>query len=88
MARLTKQTEKFLFLNKLKSLSPAAPIKSPPTYITTSIVDAMRVARIITIKDTNPPLFLTWERKVFVHIERLPTIAKMIHFLIHLKDVL
>ena len=72
MARLTKQTEKFLFLNKLKSLSPAAQIKSPPTYITTSIVDAMRVAQIITIKDTNPPLFLTWERKVFVHIERLP----------------
>lgn len=49
-----------------------APIKYAPKCITTSIVDAVRVVRIIKIKDANPLLFSTWARKVFLYIERLP----------------
>ena len=69
--KVNKANRKSLFRNKLLFLSYVAPIRSPPTCITTSIVVAMRFVRI-KIKDANPPLFLTWARKLFVYIERLP----------------
>ena len=66
---VNEANRKSFFRNKLQSLSPVAPIKSPPTCITTSVVDALRVVRIIAIKDTNPPLFVTWAGKAFAYTE-------------------
>ena len=70
--KVNEANRKSFFRNKLQSLRPVAPIKSPPTCMTTGVVDAMRVVWIITIKDTNPPLFLTWARKAFAYTEHFP----------------
>ena len=70
--KVNEANRKSFFRNKLQSLRPVAPVKSPPTCMTTSVVDAMRVVRIITIKNTNPPLFLTWARKAFAYTENFP----------------
>ena len=40
-------------------LCPIKPSSDPSTAIQTSIVDAMRVARMISIKNANPPIFLS-----------------------------
>ena len=55
---------KSLFRNYLQCLCKAKPLSDPPTAIQTSIVDAMGVVRMISIKNANPPLFLSWEKNV------------------------
>ena len=44
----------------------------PSTEIQTSIVDAMRVVRMISVKNANPPIFLSWAKNVFSYIHGLP----------------
>ena len=42
------------------------------TAIQTSIVDAMRVVRMISIKNADPPIFPLWEKMFFSYIYDLP----------------
>ena len=63
---------KHLFRNKLQQLNPEGILLTSPMDISVSIVDAMRVVRIIKIDDLKPPTFLTWAKNVFSYIEGLP----------------
>ena len=67
-----RSNPKSLFRNKLQSLCTQRPVPNPPIDISVSIVDAMRVVRVIPIRDSDPPTFLTWAKKVFAYVERLP----------------
>ena len=67
-----KANTKSLFRNKLQSLCPVAPTNFATKCVSASVVDAMRVFRIIPIKITDPPLYSTWAKKLFAYIENLP----------------
>ena len=67
-----KANKKSLFRNKLQSLCPVAPTNFAPKCVSASVVDTMRVFRIIPVKGTNPPLYSTWAKKQFAYIENLP----------------
>ena len=68
----TRENPKSLFRNKLQSLCPIKPLSNTPIDISVSVVDAMRLVRMIPIKGCEPPTFLTWSKKVFSYIEKLP----------------
>ena len=61
-----------LFRDYLQCLCQVNPSSDLSTAIQTSIVDAMRVVRIISIKNANPPIFLSWPKIVFSYIHGLP----------------
>ena len=61
-----KANTKSLFRNKLQSLCPVAPTNVAPKCANASVFDVMRVVRIIPIKGTDPPLYSTWAKKLFV----------------------
>ena len=63
---------KHLFCNKLQSLCPVASTNFAPKFVSASVVEAMRVVRIIPIKGIDPPLYSTWTKKLFAYIENLP----------------
>ena len=63
---------KNLFRNYLQCLCQVKPSSDPSTAIQTSIVDVMRVVRMISIKNTNPPIFLSRAKNVFSYIHGLP----------------
>ena len=67
--KVNEANRKPFFRNKLQSFNYAAPLKSLPTHITTSIV----VVRIIII-------FSSWIRKVFANIERF--LGSVIHVIV------
>ena len=48
------------------------PSSDPSTAIQTSIVDATRVVRMISIKNASPPIFLLCAKNVFSYIHGLP----------------
>ena len=73
-----KANAKSLFGNKLQSLCPVAPTNF--ARVSASVSDAMRVVRIIPRKGTNPPLYLTWAKKLFAYIENLPGNNRRIAF--------
>ena len=56
-------------MEQVKSLCPVA---FRTKMCSASVIDAMRVVRIIPRKDTDPPLYSTWEKKLFTYIENLP----------------
>ena len=66
-----------MFSNKLQLLSPTGVSSTPPNDITVSIVDAMRLVRMISIKNMNPPTFLSWAKEIYSYIETLP--GKIVH---------
>ena len=68
----TRSNPKSLFRNKLQSLCPIKPLSSAPIDISVSVVDPMRLVRMIPIKGCEPTTFLTWSKKVFLYIEKLP----------------
>ena len=53
-------------------LCQVKPSSDPSTAVPTSIVDAMRVVRMISIKNVSPPIFLLWTKNVFSYIHGLP----------------
>ena len=53
-------------------LCQVKPSSDPSTAIPTSIVDAMRVVRMISIKNVSPPIFLSWAKNAFSYIHGLP----------------
>ena len=67
-----RSNSKSLFRNYLQCLCQVKPSNDPSTAIQTSIVDAMRVGRMISIKNANPPIFLSWAKNVFSYIHGLP----------------
>ena len=67
-----RSTLKSLFRHYLQCLCQVKPSSDPSTAIQTSIVNAMRVVRIISIKNANPPIFLSWVKNVFSYIHGLP----------------
>ena len=60
-----KANIKSLFRNKSQSLCLVASTNFAPKCVSTSVVDAMRVVRIIPIKGNDPPLYSTWAKKLF-----------------------
>ena len=51
-----------LYLQCLRQLKPSS---DPSAAIHTSIFDAMKVVRMISIKNANPLIFLSWAKNVF-----------------------
>ena len=68
----TRANTKSLFRNKLQLLCPIKLLSNTPNDIFVSVVDAMRLVRMIPFKGCEPPTFLTWFKKVFSYIEKLP----------------
>ena len=60
----SRRVNKSLFRNSLKGLSPI-PATNIPSCIHASIVDVMRVVRIISVSDMKPPTFITWLRSIW-----------------------
>ena len=52
-------------------LRQVKPSSDPSTAIQTSIADAMRVVRMISIKNADPSIFLLWTKNVFSYIHGL-----------------
>ena len=67
-----QSNRKSLFRNHLQALSPQQSTVNPSLSIYTCIVDTMKVVRMITIKDLNPPTFDSCAKKVFSYILSLP----------------
>ena len=67
-----RSNSKSLFRNYLQRLCQVKPSSDPSTASQTSIVDAMRVFRMISIKNASPPNFLSWAKNVFSYIHGLP----------------
>ena len=63
---------KSLLRNYLQHLCPVKPSNTAPVSIRTSVVDAMRVVRMIPIEDVDPPTYLSWAKNVFSYIHGLP----------------
>ena len=63
-----RSNSKSLFRNYLHCLYQAKPSSDPYRAIQASIVDAMRVVRIISIKNVNPPINLSRAKNVFSYI--------------------
>ena len=72
-----KANTKSLFRNKLQSIFPVAPTNFAPKCASASVVDAIRVVRVIPIKGTDLLLYSTWAKKLFAYIENLS--GKNIH---------
>ena len=68
----TRANPKLLFRNKLHSFWPIKPLSNTPIDITVSVVDTMKLVCMISIKGCEPPTFLTWSKKVFSYIKKLP----------------
>ena len=68
----TRAKPKSLFRNKLQSLCPIKPLCNTPIDISLSVVDGMRLVRMIPIRGCEPPTFLTSPKEVFSYIEKLP----------------
>ena len=67
-----RSNSKSLFRNYLQCLCQVKPSSDPSTSIQTSIVDAMQVVGMISIKNANPPIFLLWAKNVSSYIHGLP----------------
>ena len=63
---------KSVFRNMLQQCSPAPSSNNVPAGINVSIVDAMRVVNMITIKKLKPRTFRRWSRDVFDYMKHLP----------------
>ena len=63
---------KSLLRNYLQQQSPEKLTKDPPAAIQSSVVDAMRVVRLIPITGASSPPFLPWAKRVFRYLEALP----------------
>ena len=66
-----RSNSKSLFRNYLHCLYQVKPSSDPYTAIQTSIVDAMRVVRIISVKNVNPPIIPSRAKNVFSYIHVL-----------------
>ena len=60
------------FVSEEICLCQVKPSSDPSTAIQRSIVDAMRVVRMISIEKADPPVFLLWTKNVFSYIHGLP----------------
>jgi hypothetical protein len=72
---VSRASTKSLFRNNLQLLSTQRPTSVPPMEIECSIVDAMRVVRIIPIKNLTPPTFKSWADKIVDYLRSLPGTA-------------
>ena len=63
-----RSDSKSLYLQCLRQVKPSS---DPSAAIHTSIVDAMKVVRMISIKNANPLIFLSWAKNVFSDIHGL-----------------
>ena len=68
----TRSNSKSLFRNYLQGLSPEKSSKEVPSDINTSIVDMMRVVRMIPISEAKPPTFLEWAKSIGKYLLGLP----------------
>ena len=68
----TKSSSKHLFKNTLQVLSPVKASTSAPTDIKCSIVDGMRVVRIIPVSDQDPRTFTVWAKRFCEYLMNLP----------------
>jgi hypothetical protein len=67
-----RASSKSLFRNNLQLLSPVQPTSIAPADIECSIVDAMRVVRIIPISGLIPPTFKSWANRIVGYLKSLP----------------
>ena len=67
-----RSNSKSLFRSYLQCLCQVKPSSDLSTSIQTSIVDAMQVVGMISIKNANPPIFLLWAKNVSSYIYGLP----------------
>ena len=75
-------SNKSLFRNSLQLMCPIETTLIVPADISCTIVDVMRIARLIPI-DVNPPTFIEWVKSVSAYISALPGDTIHIIFDVH-----
>ena len=68
----TRANAKSAFRNLLQQSSPVSPTNAMPGDINVSVVDAMRVVKMISIKKVSPRTFRGWGNEFCGYLKRLP----------------
>ena len=68
----SRSNQKSIFRNHLELMSPNPSTTIMPNDIHTSIVDAMRIVRLIPITDVKPRTFRCWSINVLKYLNSLP----------------
>lgn len=68
----SRASSKSLLRNYLQQQNPEKPREEPPVSTLSSVVDAMRVVRLIPIAGASPPTFMSWAKRIFGYLEALP----------------
>ena len=64
----SRNSNKHLFRNHLQNWSPVPKTHKTPENITTSIVDAMRVVRMISVAGLKPRTFRSWANNIMSYL--------------------
>ena len=83
-ANKKRSTGKSLFRNNLQLLSPISSMTTVPPDISCSVVDEMRVVRMIPISNLPSMTFLGWAKRLLNYIKHLP--GKKIHIVFDVYD--
>ena len=67
-----RSTAKSIFCNLLQQNSTVHPSNNVPADIEVSIVDAVRVVKMVPVKKLKPRTFRRWANDVFKYIKHLP----------------
>ncbi len=67
-----RTSAKSLFRNNLQSISPIPPSPNAPAELECSVVDAMRVVRLVPINDIVPTTFRSWAQRIVAYLRSLP----------------
>ena len=68
----SRKNNKHLFQNHLQNLSPIPKTHKIPDNISTSIVDAMRAIRMISVADSKPQTFKSWADEIMNYLGSMP----------------
>ena len=67
----SRNSNKHLFRNHLQNCSPVPKTHKTPGNIMTSIVDAMRVVRMISVAGLKPRTFKSWANNIMSYLSTL-----------------
>ena len=82
----SRSSQKSLLRNNLQLLSPIPSTNTAPCDISCSIVDAMRVVRMIPITNLSTKTFLGWFRRFHEYIKNLPGDTVHIVFDVYVEE--
>ena len=76
----SRGNNKSIFRNYLQSVSPAPKVQKPPDNISSLIVDAMTVVRLISIAGLKPRIFKSWADRIISYLSAI--LGKNLHIIL------